>query len=84
MTGSYALNKSIFVDHSDVHNLLSFGDTIVLARRRVAASDSCYEFIKSFGEPGYAREYANAHYLTRDKYVMLLQVTDSQLLDISL
>ncbi len=84
MTSGYALNKSVFVDHSDVQNLLRFGDTIVLARRRVAASNSCYEFIKSFGELDYAREYANAHYLTRDKYIMLLKVTDSQLLDISL
>ncbi|MBO67782.1 MAG: hypothetical protein CL398_05660 [Acidiferrobacteraceae bacterium] len=78
------MKQSTFNDHCDVRSFLAFGDTIVLARRRVAAADTCYEFIKSFVDPGYAREYANSNYLTRDKYVMLLEVTSSRLRDMAL
>ena len=74
----------VFVDHEDVRDYMDSDERLVLARRRVASSKSCYEFIKSFYDPRNAKEYARSHYLNRDKYVMLLEVTDSHLHDIPL
>ena len=78
------LDGRIFIDHEDVRDYMNLGECLVLARRRVASSKSCYEFIKSFYDPRNAKEYARSHYLNRDKYVMLLEVTDSHLHDIPL
>lgn len=78
------LNGRVFIDHEDVRDYMDLDECLVLARRRVASSKSCYEFIKSFYDPRNAKEYARSHYLNRDKYVMLLEVTDSHLHDIPL
>ena len=77
-------NGRVFVDHKDVRDHMDADECLVLARRRVASSKSCYEFIRSFYDPRNAKEYARSHYLNRDKYVMLLEVTDSHLHDIPL
>lgn len=69
----------VFVDHEDVREHMGSDECLVLARRRVGSSRSCYEFIKSFSEFLHAKEYARFHYLNRDKYVMLFHVTDSRL-----
>ena len=78
------LNGRVFIDHEDVRDYMDLDECLVLARRRVASSKSCYEFIKSFYDPRNAKEYARSHYLNRDKYVMLLEVTGSRLHDIPL
>ena len=78
------VNGRVFIDHEDVRDYMDLDECLVLARRRVASSKSCYEFIKSFYDPRNAKEYARSHYLNRDKYVMLLEVTDSHLHDIPL
>ena len=78
------LNERVFIDHEDVRDYMDLDECLVLARRRVASSKSCYEFIKSFYDRQNAKEYARSHYLNRDKYVMLLEVTDSRLHDIPL
>jgi len=77
-------NGRVFVDHEDVRDYMDLDECLVLARRRVASAKSCCEFIKSFYDPRNAKEYARSHYLNRDKYVMLLEVTDSHLHDIPL
>ena len=78
------LDGRIFINHEDVRDYMNLGECLVLARRRVASSKSCYEFIKSFYDPRNAKEYARSHNLNRDKYVMLLEVNDSHLHDIPL
>lgn len=78
------MNGRIFVGHEDVRDYMDLDECLVLPRRRVASSKSCYEFIKSFFDPPNANKYARSHYLNRDKYVMLLEVTASRLRDIPL
>ena len=72
-----------FTDHRDVKACLNRGDRLVLARRRVAASNSDYELIKAFANRAEAKNHATTYDLNRDKYVVLLQVTDTGLEDIA-
>jgi len=71
-----------FTDHRDVKACLNRGDRLVLARRRVAASNSDYELIKAFANRAEAKHYATTYDLNRNKYVVLLQVIDTGLEDI--
>ena len=73
-----------FTDHQDVKQHLRGNECLVLARRRVAASTSGYEFIKAFSKVSEAKRYAVRNHFNRDRYVMLLKITDSGLRNIVL
>ena len=84
MTQGFRSKEGIFVDHEDVREHMGLDESLVLARRRVASSESCYESIKSFYDPLHAKKYARSHFLNRDKCVILFQVTSSRLQEIPL
>ena len=73
----------LFTDLRDVKAHLNSDEHLVLARRRVAASNSDYELIKAFANRAEAKNYAITYDLSRDKHVVLLQVTDTELEDIA-